>query len=102
MRARFGKDLPVTSSLFSGSEGLTAKQQDAITRGPGHKRAPEETTIFRELNDWQNQLNSAGLSDEDEEAKVGAPDPTDATRRRQFATGALEEAALGGGASKSR
>lgn len=52
-----------------------------MKRGPGQKRAPDETNIFRELNDMQNQL----LSDEEdkEEAKYQMPpNPTDLTKRR--------------------
>ena len=45
------KDMPMnTGALFKASDGLTSAQQEAIVRGAGHKLAPKETTIFRELN----------------------------------------------------
>jgi len=53
MAARFAKekDMPMnTGALFKASDGLTSAQQEAIVRGAGHKLAPKETTIFRELN----------------------------------------------------
>ena len=65
LKAKFGKDLPVSNPMFSGKQGLTSKQREAVQRGPGHKRAPDETNIFKELNDMKNMLNS-DISDEEE------------------------------------
>lgn len=58
MQARLGKDMPMQSSLFSGKMGLTASQHEAFKRGPGVKRAANETTIFNELNAMANQVSS--------------------------------------------
>lgn len=47
MAGRFGKDMPMQSSLLSGRDGLTAAQMDSKKRGlGGGKRKAEETTIF--------------------------------------------------------
>ena len=54
MQAKFGKDLPMKGSIFSGKQGLTAKQHEGLRQGPGFKRARDETSIFKELNDMQN------------------------------------------------
>ena len=48
--------------------------------GLGQKRKPEETTIFKELNDLANQFNSDG----EEEYKEGNQQPVNMTRRRHY------------------
>ena len=80
MKLKFGKDMPISSSIFTGKEGLTAKQHEAYKRGPGHKRAPDETNIFKELNQMQNSLYS---DNEEEEVKyTAAIEPLDMGKRR--------------------
>ena len=77
--------------MFSGKQGLTTQQHEAIQKGPGHKRAANETTIFKELNALANQIES----DSEGEAKYVPPkNPTDLTKRRMFATNADEETAM--------
>ena len=66
MAAKFGKDLPIQSSLLNGRDGLTAAQIESKKLGIGHKRKAEETTIFKELNDMANQFEK---SDDDESEK---------------------------------
>ena len=47
--------------MHSATDNLTAAQREALARGPGHKRAAEETTIFKELQ----QMANAGGDDSD-------------------------------------
>ena len=63
MAARFGGDIPMAqaASMHKASDGMTAAQREALARGPGHKRAPEETSIFKELQ----QLASMAGDDSD-------------------------------------
>lgn len=100
MAARFGGDIPMkqTTSMHTATDNLTAAQREALARGPGHKRAAEETTIFKEL---QQMANAGGDDDSDLEilgdSKAlgsmahGNPqvNPADLSKRRQYA--ALQE-----------
>ena len=61
MAARYAKekDMPMgTEKLFKASDGLTSAQQEAIVRGAGHKIAPHESTLFKELNQEAGFLSS--------------------------------------------
>ena len=87
-----------TTSMHTATDNLTAAQREALARGPGHKRAAEETTIFKEL---QQMANAGGDDDSDLEilgdSKAlgsmahGNPqvNPADLSKRRQYA--ALQE-----------
>ena len=98
MAARYGGDIPMAqaASMHKGSDGLTAAQREAVARGPGHKRAPEETTIFKELQQLASM--AADDSDLDESEPKGSmaqrkpqigSNPMDLSKRREYA--ALQE-----------
>jgi len=92
-----------TTSMHTATDNLTAAQREALARGPGHKRAAEETTIFKEL---QQMANAGGDDDSDLEilgdSKAlgsmahGNPqvNPADLSKRRQYA--ALQEVEVEG------
>ena len=92
MAARMAKekDMPMgTEKLFKASDGLTSAQQEAIVRGAGHKIAPHESLLFKELN------QEAGYSSSDDEQPKGKLKPADLAKRRQYA---LKESSPNGAA----
>ena len=101
MAARFGGDIPMAqaASMHKASDNLTAAQREALARGPGHKRAAEETTIFKELqqmadaagddSDLDLDLDDAKARGATAQRQASNGGPADLTKRRQYA--ALQE-----------
>ena len=92
MAARFGGDIPMmqATSMHKASDNMTAAQREALARGPGHKRAPEETTIFKELQQMANMAaDDSDLEEANAPIRKVSGKPADLTKRREYA--ALQE-----------